>query len=124
MAHFDKTLYLTPVVRMEGSAALAVSAKAWMAPFWVIRRVTDRKLANCTLSEINVATMHTAGCGGKHLKVDHARLLFQYELMLPVLTNIVSLEKDAELLVYLEPTDKKKKNAKATPARKRARVVE
>ena len=109
---------------MEGSTALAVQAKAWMVPFWVIRRATDQKLANCTLAEIDVATMHTAGCGGKHLKVDHARLLFQSELMLPVLTNTGALEKDAELLVYLEPTDKKKKNAKAAPARKRARVVE
>ena len=93
-----------------------------MVPFWVIRRVTDKKLSNCTLAFIEVDTIHTGGIGGEHLNVEDARLVFGSQLKLPVITNLVSLEKDSELLLYQEPAEKTKKNAKSAPPRKRAKV--
>ena len=126
--HHGKPLYLSPVVRVEGSTALAVpggsspAAKAWVVPFWVIRRVTDKELSNCTLAEIEVDTIHTGGIGGEHLNVEHARLIFGSQLKLPVITNLVSLEKDSELLLYHQPAVQTKKKAKSAPPRKRAKV--
>ena len=124
-----KPLYLSPAVRLEGSTALAepgrssLAAKAWVVPFWVIRRVTDKKLCNCTLAEIAVDTIHTGGIGGEHLNVEDARLVFGSQLKLPVITNLVPLAKDSELLLYQEPAAKTKKNkAKSAPPRKRAKV--
>ena len=48
--------------------------------------------------------------------------MFGKELKLPVITNRVLLEKDSELILYMEPLVKRKQpKAKAAPPRKRAR---
>jgi len=91
--HQGKPLYLSPHVRLEGSTALAVpgwpypGSKAWVVPFWTIRRSTDKKLCNCTLAEVDVGVIYTGGIGGEHLKVEDSRLVFGRELKLPVITN-------------------------------------
>ena len=125
--HQGKPLYLSPHVRLEGSTALAVpgwpypGSKAWVVPFWTIRRTTDNTLCTCTLAEIDVGVIYTTGIGGEHIKVPDTRLVFGKELKLPVITNLVPLEKDSELILYMEPLVKRKPKAKAAPPRKRAR---
>ena len=96
-------------------------SKAWVVPFWVIRRTTNKKLCNCTLAEIEVDVIYTGGIGGEHLKVEDTRLVFGSQMKLPVITNLVPLEKDSELILYMEPLVKRKPKAKAAPPRKRAR---
>ena len=121
--HHGKPLCLSPTVRLDEGTALAGSpGKTWVVPFWVIRRVSDRKLANCTLAEITVDTIHTGGIGGEHLQVEHARIVFGSQLTLPVITNTTALEKDAELLLFTERQTKKASKAKSAPPRKRARL--
>ena len=94
-------------------------------PFWVIRRVQDKKLANCTLAEMDVDVIYSGGMGGECLKVEDARLVSQNLVKLPVITNLVPLTEDSELIIYMEPSGKKKKaTAKMAPPRKRAKVME
>ena len=102
-------------------------SKAWVVPFWTIRRVTDKKLSNCTLAEIEVDVIHTGGIGGERIKVDcadgDARIVFGSSLKVPVITNLEPLAKDCELVLYMEPVVvKKKAKAKPVPPRKRAKM--
>ena len=70
---------------------------------------------------IDVGVIYTGGIGGEHLKLEDTRLVFAKELKLPVITNLVPLEKDSELILYMEPLMKRKPKAKAAPPRKRTK---
>lgn len=108
-----RDMYIAPCVRGRAKNAALAAPKAgpmseWIVPFWVIRRSQDKKECNCVLAEIQIDSITTIGAGGPMLKVEAPRVVADGHLTLPVITNVMPLTADSELVIHVATKTKSK----------------